>query len=372
MPNWIKRGRRRSQIKSFRPLVEELESRLTPSTATTNYFVRPDAQGSSPSGFTPVQILEAYNFFSTSGTNNISFGGVAGNGAGQTIAIVDAYNDPNIASDLAAFDTQFKLPAPASLSVLNQNGSASSLPGTDSSGGWEMEEALDVEWAHAIAPGASIVLVEANSANTSDLNTAVMTAASLHGVSVVSMSWSGSEQGNETGQDSVFTTPSGHQGVTFLAATGDSGTPSGYPAFSPNVVAVGGTSLFLNSNNSYKSESAWADSGGGTSEFESEPAYQDAVQTTGKRTVPDVVVRRRPEHRRGHLRFLRQPFRAVDANRRHERGTPSWAGIMAIIDQGRVAGGGTTLDGPTQTLPGLYQPACRRLPRHHHGRQRHL
>ena len=117
MPNWIKRGRRRSQIKSFRPLVEELESRLTPSTATTNYFVRPDAQGSSPSGFTPVQILEAYNFYSTSGTNNISFSGVAGNGAGQTIAIVDAYNDPNIASDLAAFDAQFNLPAPAESSA---------------------------------------------------------------------------------------------------------------------------------------------------------------------------------------------------------------------------------------------------------------
>ena len=149
--------------KRYFPLFEELEHRLVPALAHTTFVVTPD-DGPSPSGYSPIQILTAYGFYSTSGANNISFNGVAGNGAGQTIAIVDAYNDPNIASDLAAFDSRFNLPAPPSFSVLNQNGQTSPLPAADPTGDWEVEESLDVEWAHAMAPGASIVLVEANSA----------------------------------------------------------------------------------------------------------------------------------------------------------------------------------------------------------------
>ncbi len=118
--------RRKSPL-GFFPLVEELEKRLVPAGARTTFVVMPD-DGSSPSGYTPIQILTAYGFYSTSGANNISFNGTPGNGAGQTIAIVDAYNDPNIASDLAAFDSQFNLPAPPSFSVRNQNGQTSSSP----------------------------------------------------------------------------------------------------------------------------------------------------------------------------------------------------------------------------------------------------
>ena len=126
-------------------------------------------------------------------------------GTGQTIAIVDAYDDPNIFQSLDAFDSQFGLttsgpslyaqygPASSFLTVLNQNGQATSLPGTDPNGAgstnWELEEALDVEWAHAIAPGAQIILVEANSQSLSDLMASVATAARQPGVSVVSMSW---------------------------------------------------------------------------------------------------------------------------------------------------------------------------------------
>ena len=374
MSREIKTDRRRRLARSFRPLVEELESRLAPTVAVTNFHVHPLAIGSSPSGFTPLQILEAYGFYSTSGTNNISFNGAAGNGAGQTIAIVDAYHDPYIYSDLVKFDTQFNLPSPGTttftLSVLNQNGTVLSTNGTnttaktpaaDPSGGWEMEEALDVEWAHAIAPGANIVLVEASSDYTSDLNTAVTTAAKLSGVSAVSMSWSGSELRSETSQDSVFTTPSGHQGVTFLAATGDSGTPAGYPAYSPNVVAVGGTSLYINSNNnsySYNYETAWNNSigagGGGTSSYEVEPAYQKSVQSTGYRTVPDVSLDADPNTGVPiYDSYLNSsgPWTQIGGT---SLSTPMWAGIIAIINQGRVATGGTTLNGATQTLPGLY------------------
>src|SRR5208282_1354568 len=133
--------------------------------------------------------------------------------------------------------------------------------------GWATEEALDIEWAHAMAPMANIVAIEANSGEDSrqsfsDLATAVNTARNLPGVSVISMSYGWDESfvnttvgaGAEVAQNPLYTTPSGHTGVTFLASTGDSGSPGGYPAYSPNVVAVGGTTLNLNSDNSYNSE----------------------------------------------------------------------------------------------------------------------
>src|SRR5262249_55908766 len=144
--------------------------------------------------FTPAQVRAAYGVSS-----------LALDGSGQTIAIVDAFDDPSIYQAVDAFDLQFGLtdsgpslaaqygPAISFLTVLNQNGQTSSLPGTDPSGAgtdnWEVEAALDVEWAHALAPGARIILVEANSQSLSDLMSAVGTAASRPGVSVVTMSW---------------------------------------------------------------------------------------------------------------------------------------------------------------------------------------
>ena len=149
-------------------------------------------------------------------------------GTGQTIAIVDAYDDPQIYQALDAFDSQFGLttsgptlyqqygPATSFLTVLNQNGQATSLPGTDPIGpgndNWEVEEALDVEWAHAIAPGAKIILVEANSQSLADLMAGAATAASQPGVSTVSMSWGFAEgQGvsgaDEAAYDSTFAVP---------------------------------------------------------------------------------------------------------------------------------------------------------------------
>jgi len=143
-----------------------------------------------PSGsvaYSPAQIRDAY------GVNNLAL-----DGTGQTIAIVDAYDDPSIFQALDAFDSQFGLttsgptlsdqygPASSFLTVLNQSGQATSLPSTDPNGpgtdNWEVEEALDVEWAHAIAPGAQIILVEANSQSLSDLMASVSTAASQPGV----------------------------------------------------------------------------------------------------------------------------------------------------------------------------------------------
>ncbi len=291
--------------------------------------------------------------------NQITFGGVTGDGTGQTIAIVDAYNDPTITADLHAFDAAFGLANP-SLRVVSQTGSAT-LPSVDPSGAgtnnWEGEEALDVEWAHAMAPGASIILVEANDASPGNLFAAINWARAQTGVSVISMSWGGNETSTQTQYDSTLTTPSGHQGVTFVASTGDSSAPAGYPAYSPNVVAVGGTSLAINAVGSYQSETGWSGSGGGISTVESQPSYQTGVvtQSTTRRTAPDVA-------------FDANPSTGVSVYDSYNNGTstpweilggtsvaaPCWAGIIAVADQGRVAAGETTMDSRTNTLPLLY------------------
>ena len=145
---------------------------------------------------------------------------------------------------------------------------------------------------------ANIILVEADSSTLTDLLDAVDYARHAAGVSTVSMSWGGSEFfswsngefNGETQYDTYFTTPAGHQGVTFIASAGDSGAQAGvqWPAVSPNVVSVGGTSLTVNSDGSYGGESSWPGTNGGYSQIEVEPAYQANVQGSGVRTVPDV------------------------------------------------------------------------------------
>ena len=312
--------------------------------------VGPDALGGSvPTGYTPAQIRQAYGF------NQISFNGTAGDGTGTTIAIVDSYDDPNIANDLHQFDLAFGLKDPPNFTKVNQLGSTSNLPAADA--GWISEIALDVEWAHAVAQGANIVLVEANSSSDSDLNTAVNTARNYAGVDVVSMSWGGSEYSTETKDDSFYTTPAGHQGVTFVTSSGDTGAPTSYPSASPNVVSVGGTTLNLTSNGSWSSETGWSGSGGGISAVEAQPAYQKGVvtQTTTFRANPDVSYDADPNtgfpvydsYNNGTTSPWGQWGGTSDA-------APQWAALIAIADQGRAIAGQGSLDGATQTLPLLY------------------
>jgi len=304
-------------------------------------------------GFTPTEIRTAY------GLNQVTFNGTAGTGSGQTIAIIDAYNDPTIQADLTGFDAAFSLAATA-LTVVSQTGS-STLPPVDPAGtgnsNWEGEEALDVEWAHAMAPGAKLLLVEATDDSPGNLFAAINYARQQAGVSVISMSWGGGETAGETQYDSYFTTPSGHTGVTFVASTGDSGEPSGYPAYSPYVVAAGGTSLAIDSLGNYQSETGWSGSGGGISQVETQPGYQNGVvtQTASKRANPDVA-------------FVADPSTGASVYDSYNNGTgtpweivggtslaaPSWAGLIAVADQGRVLAGAGTLDSYSQTLPLLY------------------
>jgi len=215
-------------------------------------------------------------------------------GGSRAIAIVDAYDDPTAASDLAIYSTQFGLP-PANLKVVYASGSE---PAQDPTGGWELEESLDIEMAHAMAPGATIYLVEANSDYDTDLYPAVVVVASLvscgkpacahggRGRGEVSMSWAGGEYSAESSSDGFFQYP----GVVFVSGAGDDpGTY--YPCASPNVVCVGGTVAarsILTGNFLY--EVAWMDAGGGFSYYENRPPYQDSIRNVvgATRGTPDV------------------------------------------------------------------------------------
>jgi subtilase family serine protease len=234
-------------------------------------------QTTSPVGLDPATIKSVYNF-STSLTA----------GSGKTIAIVDAYNDPNIESDLGVFSAQYGLPACTTANgcfkKVNQRG-GSSFPRTNS--GWSLEIALDVEWAHAIAPGAKILLVEASSPTFTNL-LAAEDYAKTH-ASYVSNSWGGSEFSGESSYDSHFV----QNGVTFFASSGDSGAPASYPSSSPNVISVGGTTLNF-SGGVFTSETGWSGSGGGCSQYETAAPVQAAfsqyaqVSCVGMRATPDV------------------------------------------------------------------------------------
>ena len=336
---------------------------LAPTRLTYDHTVLKAASTSTTvEGYTPTQIAHAYGFDQISYSN----GAVAGNGAGQTIAIVDAFNDPSINADLKVFDQQFGL-SNASLKIVNQSG-GSNLPGTDP--GWAGEISLDVEWAHAMAQGANILLVEANSASIDDLLAAVNYARNAAGVSVVSMSWGGSEFVNYSGGesesqlalDNTFTTPANHASVTFIASAGDSGFSDGvqWPASSPNVVAVGGTSLTTSdSSGAYAGEGAWRGfqegTSGGFSQYETEPAYQQTAQQSGARSTPDVGYNADPNT--GFAVYDSIAYQGVVGWQEvggTSAGAPQWAALVAIADQGRAISGLSTLDGVSQTLPALY------------------
>src|SRR6185295_5526608 len=164
------------------------------------------------------------------------------------------FDAPTIAGDLKAFDKQFSLADPPSFRKVSQTGSTTSLPAADAD--WALELSLDVEWAHAVAPKANILLVEAKSDSLGNLLAAVDYARNAAGVSVVSMSWGADEFWGETSYDYHFTTPAGHQGVTFVAASGDDGSFYGpmWPSVASSVLSVGGTALSMsNSSGTYGS-----------------------------------------------------------------------------------------------------------------------
>jgi subtilase family serine protease len=306
------------------------------------------ADGPAVAGLSPAQVAQVYGF---NRLGNVA-GSQAANGAGQTIAIVDAFDDATIAGDLKTFDSTFGLADPPSFKKVDQQGGTNyptaSPPGDD----WTVETSLDVEWAHAMAPGANILLVEANSDYLNDLLTAVGYAAGAPGVSVVSISWGCSEFLQETQLDGYFTTPAGHGNVSFVASTGDYGTPGIWPAYSPNVVAVGGTTLQTTASGGYRTEIGWSYGGGGPSQFEWEPSYQAGVQSSGARTIPDVAYDADPNTGFAIYDSL-DPYvtgGGWDVIGGTSDGTPQWAALLAIANQERAASGLPALHSATADL----------------------
>ncbi len=339
------------------PMIVAATSSAVPATAgTTAGVATPEASPTPPAGSTsPAQMRRFYS------ADNINFGGVPGDGRGMTIALVDAYHYPNAQNDLHQFDTYYGLPDPPSFQVVNEFGNMDSVPSVDSSGSWGIEAALDVQWAHAMAPLANIVLMEVSSADPTTLFQAAAVAANMTNVVAVSMSFGVPDSGSDAFWDSNFLTPSGHGGVTFVAATGDGGTPGTYPAYSPNVVAVGGTRINFGTDGNYGSETAWTDTGsghstgGGVSTVEARPSWQNGFVTSLFRGTPDISMDADPATGvsiyDAYNLGAATPWAKFGGT---SLGTPMFAGLIAIADQGRVSVGQSRLDGRTQTLPALY------------------
>jgi prepilin-type N-terminal cleavage/methylation domain-containing protein len=218
-----------------------------------------------PSGLGPAQLHTAYNLPCTPGGNTSSKCETPITFGPQTIAIVDAYSAPTIENDLNVYNQAYGLPpcttSNGCLTIVNQNGQTSPLPVADSN--WALETSLDVQMAHAICQTCKILLVSANSNYFYDLAQAVNRAA-IMGANAISNSYGGWEYSGQTSFDSSYN----HPGVYVTVSSGDWGYGANYPASSTNVIGVGGTTLYLNPDNSYASETAWSGAGSGCSLYE--------------------------------------------------------------------------------------------------------
>lgn len=269
--------------------------------------VDPTALGDGTAYFNPAKIQSAYNLPTDPQA-----------GKGTTIAIVDAYDNPKAASDLQLFSTQFGLPS-ANLEIHKMSSFI------QANSGWAMEISLDIQWAHAIAPAAKILLVEAKSSSLTDLLSAVNYARNRADVSAISMSWGGSEFSGQTGYDTYFTST---YGASFFASSGDAGGVISWPSSSANVVSVGGTTL--TQNGASYSETAWSGSGGGVSIQVPKPSYQSQT-TYSMRSTPDVAYNADPNT--GFLVIDNYGYRTSNnwwAVGGTSAGAPQWAAIQAI------------------------------------------
>ncbi|MFG2377942.1 putative Ig domain-containing protein [Streptomyces sp. NPDC048504] len=229
------------------------------------------------SGLSPANLHSAYALPSTGGS-------------GLTVAVVDAYNDPNAESDLATYRSNFGLSACTKASgcfkQVSQTGSTTSLPTNDT--GWAGEEALDIDMVSAVCPNCNIILVEATSATDANLGTAENEAVAL-GAKFVSNSWGGSESSSQTSEDTSYFK---HPGVAITVSSGDEAYGAEYPATSQYVTAVGGTALSTSSNSRGWTESVWKTSsteggGSGCSAYDAKPTWQTDTGCT-KRMEADV------------------------------------------------------------------------------------
>ena len=277
----------------------------------------PAPKGSSylDTGYAPDQIAKAY------GVDLIT----NGNGSNQIIAVVVAYGNTNIQHDLDVFSSNFGIPS-TTIQTYYPNGHPTESPVHNTNwSGWASETSLDVEWAHAMAPGATIALVVDTNGDGTDQ--CVDYAVTNLNANIISMSFGSSgEYPGENDEDIYFQAPS----VAYLAAAGDNAGEIDYPAVSPNVIAVGGTRLLM--NNGVFTESAWNETGGGPSAYEPFPSYQAGVNTnTSGRGIPDVCAV--ADVYTGVSVYFTDPT-GLSKNGWNVSGgtsasTPIWAGIMA-------------------------------------------
>ena len=239
--------------------------------------------------FTPAEMLPFYDL------------PALGTGGSEIIAVVDAYHDPNSLSDFNAWSSFFGLPTePSTNATASTNHvfqvvyAQGTQPTTDPAGpgGWDLEESLDIEWAHAMAPTAKIILVECANNNTANLlagDTFVTGYTDGNGNTVkeISNSWGGSEFSGETSFDSTFTSTL----CAYFCSAGDGGAPANWPSASPYVVSAGGTTINVNASGVFQSETGWNDGGGGPSLYEARPSYQNIISgiVGSVRGTPDIA-----------------------------------------------------------------------------------
>ncbi len=244
---------------------------------TNHVLLVPDVVTAGPQGETPQSIREVYGLPSTGGSG--------------VIAIIDAFHYPTALNDFNVFAQEFGLPTENSTDETKATNKVFQVifasgvkPAVDP--GWSQEAALDIEWAHAMAPNAKIVLVEAASDSDLDLDNAVRAANRIPSLAEVSMSYGSSETRYESAGDGVYSKAF----VVYIAASGDVGGVVNYPGCSSKVLSAGGTAIHRDANGDFVSETGWGGSGGGKSRFISRPAYQNRISSIvgSGRGIPDL------------------------------------------------------------------------------------
>lgn len=348
---------------------------------------KPAATAISAAVYSPAQIRAAYGLplLPVVGST-VSAADAPTYGAGQTIYIVDAYDHPNAAADLAKFSSKFGLPGCTTVALTTKTtlplaaasptaGCTFSVAYTDSKAAlnaaapaynadWIAEIALDVQWAHAIAPLARIVLIEVDAANSNSLQGGVALANKM-GAGVVSMSFGAAEGSWVTASDAAFNGTN----MTYVAAAGDNGAQALWPAVSPKVLAVGGTSLQW-SGSGTRYEAAWSSGGGAASVYETLPTWQSGTVVPGigaarMRTTSDVAFNANPTTGQYvALTVKGATTTSWNAYGGTSIGTPQWAGLVAVANARRVAAAKAVLGDfhsvlykSIATTPGTYAAA---------------
>jgi subtilase family serine protease len=317
------------------------------------------AAAPTPVVYTPAQIRAAYGLPTAPvKTAGLSTAAAAALGAGQTIYIVNAFDHPNALTDLNKFSERFGLPtcsavkAPTSVARLpaaaanacevmvlySSTGGSLTTVAPAYNSAWANEIALDMQWAHAIAPLARIVLIQAK--NTGDGLLDAIALANKLGPGVVSMSFGSAENSTSLNTTSLFT----GAGMSYVAATGNSGSAANWPAVMPGVLAVSGTSLQV-SGTGTRSETSWSGTGGDLSKVVPLPAYQAALSIPGQssaatarrfRSVADVSFNADPNT--GQYYAMTAPGRVTNwyAGGGTSIATPQWAGLLAVANAQRA------------------------------------